>query len=682
MGVEEWESKYKVQGRSALSEFLDKEEEQWADDDDNKSMIIRMARVCRESSGSRFYDGTEMESVPPATYPEEYDTIDRRRRKKLRDHGRDVSSVYQGLGRMREDSFPPDISSMPSAQLLRHKRGEEVLRQVAEMEEEEEQMTPCLRPYKNGLLYKTRMWAKNKLEDTLENYVAYQEEEAARLRVNLEWDSEGSDELQYSVGSEEEVEEIALLAEATNTEDGGYCGQSRYASSYGAHTVEIQGYRDKKNIKGKMGGWAPEAMLSPVEEPIDEYVDPMDELQCLVETVSEYLAEKEEEISKYGSLPRSGKSRLSSQGSARTDSVGDDQSITSKQAKEEMAPESKESKSDALNEQGMSGVKNAVSSLFSSFTEKVGSGSKQPPESRETVAPAESGISKLLSFIPKSTSPTPVAVAPPAQESAPDRKFSLQSLLPFQSPDVKDGIKTQDGNQDAKPSEPQIVSLPQMPQADGGGLLSGFKALSASLFQEQKPAATKEESMAASMFGKNLGFPWQKDTPEPPKPHELPVITTQPKAIVDMPGEPEKPSPVDSSRFGSSGNLSQASSQLSGMGPDSAGGSELEERRDPESFHSYHSTGSYRPTNGHATWDEEEDTRPSPELGQGMNNTVQTDRISPVLLPAPQEKKSEKPLKSFLDVGPPPFSPSRVHWLKAINKVRLQLQEPSGVPVE
>ncbi|KAG5835131.1 hypothetical protein ANANG_G00268890 [Anguilla anguilla] len=200
---------------------------------------------------------------------------------------------------------------------------------------------------------------------------------------------------------------------------------------------------------------------------------------------------------------------------------------------------------------------------------------------------------------------------------------------------------------------------------DGGGLLSGFKAFSAGLFQEEKPV--KEESTAASMFGKKLGFPWTKEPPEPPKPHELPVITTQPNSIDG--------SPVDSSRFGSSGNLSQASSQLSEMGPDSAAGSELEERRDQESYHSYHSTGSYRPANGHATWDREEETRPPAEPSRGLNGTPQTDRISPVQPPLPQEKKSEKPAKSFFDDGPPPFSPSRVRWIKAINKVRAQLQE-------
>ena len=93
------------------------------------------------------------------------------------------------------------------------------------------------------------------------------------------------------------------------------------------------------------------------------------------------------------------------------------------------------------------------------------------------------------------------------------------------------------------------------------------------------------------------------------------------------------PSPVDSSRFGSSGNLSQASSQLSETGPDSAAGSELEERRDQESYHSYHSTGSYRPANGHTAWDREDGSKPSAEPGGAVNGTMQTDQISPVQPP-------------------------------------------------
>uniref|UniRef100_A0A3Q2QSF4 Unc-13 homolog B n=1 Tax=Fundulus heteroclitus TaxID=8078 RepID=A0A3Q2QSF4_FUNHE len=80
-------------------------------------------------------------------------------------------------------------------------------------------------------------------------------------------------------------------------------------------------------------------------------------------------------------------------------------------------------------------------------------------------------------------------------------------------------------------------------------------------------------------------------------------------------------SPVESNRFGSSGNLSQASSQLSETGHESTGGSELE-----ESFHSYHSTGLHRsangqprpaahpPTNGHTAGSEKDGDAESPEL--------------------------------------------------------------------
>ncbi|KAJ8380657.1 hypothetical protein SKAU_G00014350 [Synaphobranchus kaupii] len=119
-------------------------------------------------------------------------------------------------------------------------------------------------------------------------------------------------------------------------------------------------------------------------------------------------------------------------------------------------------------------------------------------------------------------------------------------------------------------------------------------------------------------------------------------------------------SPVDSSRFGSSGNLSQASSQLS---------SELEEHRDLDSCHSYHSSSSYPPADGHApSWEGEE------EGEQEKGTAGDTPQTGPAQSPEPLEKKPEK-FSSFLDVGPPLFSPSRLRWLKAINKVRVQLQE-------
>ena len=94
---------------------------------------------------------------------------------------------------------------------------------------------------------------------------------------------------------------------------------------------------------------------------------------------------------------------------------------------------------------------------------------------------------------------------------------------------------------DGGPSFSSIFSSPpQMPQVDGGGLLSGFKAFSSGLFNEEKRVVAKEESTAASMFRKKIGFPWPKDTAEPTKPQEHPVITSQPKSIDGRPSEPEK----------------------------------------------------------------------------------------------------------------------------------------------
>uniref|UniRef100_A0A667Y991 Unc-13 homolog B n=1 Tax=Myripristis murdjan TaxID=586833 RepID=A0A667Y991_9TELE len=95
-----------------------------------------------------------------------------------------------------------------------------------------------------------------------------------------------------------------------------------------------------------------------------------------------------------------------------------------------------------------------------------------------------------------------------------------------------------------------------------------------------------------------------------------------------------------SSRFGSSGNLSETSSQLSETGQESTGGSELE-----ESFHSYHSTGfhpstngqprtnGHHPTNGHSMVAGEEIRRLSVDP-QGLTSSMKGD--------TPVERRSTK----------------------------------------
>ncbi|XP_066507665.1 protein unc-13 homolog B-like [Hoplias malabaricus] len=130
-------------------------------------------------------------------------------------------------------------------------------------------------------------------------------------------------------------------------------------------------------------------------------------------------------------------------------------------------------------------------------------------------------------------------------------------------------------------------------------------------------------------------------------------------------------SPAESSRFGSSGNLSQASSPLSENGQESVACPELE-----ESQHSFHSTGYRPPTNGHhpanglSSWDEAVGVESCQETEKAVSSTLQKDSVPQL------EKKQEKSPKTFQEDGPPlPFSPSRLRWLKAINKVRVQLQE-------
>uniref|UniRef100_A0A8C7UYD4 Unc-13 homolog B n=1 Tax=Oncorhynchus mykiss TaxID=8022 RepID=A0A8C7UYD4_ONCMY len=113
-------------------------------------------------------------------------------------------------------------------------------------------------------------------------------------------------------------------------------------------------------------------------------------------------------------------------------------------------------------------------------------------------------------------------------------------------------------------------------------------------------------------------------------------------------------SPVESSRFGSSGNLSQTSSQISETGQESAPGSGLE-----ESLHSYHSTGFHPSINL---------GRPCLDVGKSLNGSL---------------KKLDHSRKKDLhdNESPFPFSSYRIHWLKAINKVRDQLQEVGFFPI-
>nr|XP_025043033.1 protein unc-13 homolog B isoform X3 [Pelodiscus sinensis] len=144
-------------------------------------------------------------------------------------------------------------------------------------------------------------------------------------------------------------------------------------------------------------------------------------------------------------------------------------------------------------------------------------------------------------------------------------------------------------------------------------------------------------------------------------------------------------SPAGSSRYGSSCSISQGSSQLSELDHyhESAHGSEQEdEHRDVESSHSSQSAGSY-PKEGQEWQGEQEGPREQRDGTTEKEKISETDvksqdrcasRLTPPL-EKPQDLSAERPERYLDDDEPPPFSPARSHWLRAINKIRLRLQE-------
>ncbi|KAK1334348.1 hypothetical protein QTO34_005352, partial [Cnephaeus nilssonii] len=138
----------------------------------------------------------------------------------------------------------------------------------------------------------------------------------------------------------------------------------------------------------------------------------------------------------------------------------------------------------------------------------------------------------------------------------------------------------------------------------------------------------------------------------------------------------EKGGPTSSSRYGSSCNVSQGSSQLSELDQCHE---QDDDRRERDSIHSCHSSGSFsrdvqvgfgeQEKTLEVTGEEEKGracepkemkdvtTHPTPDL------VLQKDHVQ-----GPQESFPEETASS-------PFTQARAHWIRAVTKVRLQLQE-------
>lgn len=368
--------KYKLHD-NILDDCLDSEQKTW-DDDDTKSEIYRIV-----SNPEHIVPECEEEVCPEAN---DKDEAGRSVKQTPGVGSEEVHLVCEEAGSFEDETSPPEISFISS---------------VRKLQQETEQES-----YQESLLYKTRMWAKTHLGDILENYALYCEKEEAMKRRRSEYESGGSDGL----GSEQDLDLVELIREDTSCEyDCYYNSSRRYISPY------VEQPHSYYELRGNVRTRALDD-----RRPRDHYIDTMNELQKIVDAVTDYLAGREEEISKYEGVHLDDKSKMVDK---------DKVELKADEVKEETAVE-----------QGITGVKNAMNSLFSSLV-----GAKSTCDTTDTTTTttayslsplqSESGISKLLSFTPKSNgSLTPIAVVPPAHQAlSADKKSPLQSLLVPQS---------------------------------------------------------------------------------------------------------------------------------------------------------------------------------------------------------------------------------------------------------
>ncbi|TRZ21023.1 hypothetical protein HGM15179_006044 [Zosterops borbonicus] len=147
-------------------------------------------------------------------------------------------------------------------------------------------------------------------------------------------------------------------------------------------------------------------------------------------------------------------------------------------------------------------------------------------------------------------------------------------------------------------------------------------------------------------------------------------------------------SPAGSSRYGSSCNVSQESSHLSELehSHESAHVSEQEDdHQERQSNHSYHSLSSYQKDSQVWLKEQEEPHGKGEEEKVCKTEEKPADHSAaklPLELEKPKDVDGGVQMSYQGDIEPPPFPPARAHWIRAISKVRLQLQQVSLVPYE
>ncbi|KAK1334350.1 LOW QUALITY PROTEIN: hypothetical protein QTO34_005354 [Cnephaeus nilssonii] len=292
---------------------------------------------------------------------------------------------------------------------------------------------PVLHPYKNGFVVKCGMWAAKLESHDYDLPGCFKNCEKSSGLTQHVTDFIPLDILEDSTSS---TSDELLDSPISSNKHEGYCHQHAihpmsiigfpkeyYVANPAIHP--LQRMNCNANTLGDLSGCPMEEITLSSTEPKENYIDTIDELQCFVETVSEYLAEKEEEIDKYGSLSKTKKTY-------KINSTIDN--VEQKKPGDQIPPINiKNDKDKAICFPELNEVKCAVGSLFSSLTEKVGSGTKHLTFSMEKLGSlAPERTETLIKIETINSGPRPRA------KSVSEKDLSMQSPLPSQTIDNKD----------------------------------------------------------------------------------------------------------------------------------------------------------------------------------------------------------------------------------------------------
>ncbi|XP_030673372.1 protein unc-13 homolog B isoform X1 [Nomascus leucogenys] len=364
---------------------------------------------CNDSMQSYDLDYPERRAI---RYPQKYDTLDRRRKKKpLYNHFEDGERRQYDERSETKTNYKSTCSNTENC-ILCH------------TENKQNMGYPVLYPYKNGFVVKSGMQCI-KLEShdyDLSSCLRHYEKSSGSnqhvtnftsLDILEDSTSSTSDELLDSPISDKQENLQSPTWHSSNVHHIGDFPEEYYVAN---SALPLQRMNCDAKTLGDLSGCSIEEITpSSIEEPKEDHIDTMDELQCLVETVSEYLAEKEEEINRFGSLSKTKKShKPNSTVDAEQRMPGD-----------QIPPLTivKNDKDMAISFPELTGVKCSVGSLFSSLTEKVGSGTKHLTNS----------VEKLVSLVPEKTE-TLNQIEAINSESKPRAMAVLEKDLSMQSP--------------------------------------------------------------------------------------------------------------------------------------------------------------------------------------------------------------------------------------------------------